>query len=372
MSHGLAVGKFYPPHAGHHKLINTMLEECGFATVALCYSKVENIDPITRKRWLEDTHGEDLQVILVEDNSPVEYTDETWELFLDALMESLDWSENGYPDTIYSGEDYAPEFARRLDERYDRRVFRHHPASNFPKAVGYRMFDRSEMPGVSATAIRNNPVDNWELLAPATRADLCKRVVVCGAESSGTTTLAKELQTAYQTTVVPEYGRHFDWAVGLRHKWVAEDFFHISRMQKQWEDELARRSKRGLLICDTDEFATAMFAELYLDGQELRRVGNNILIDAEESEADLYIITDHRGVEFEQDGSRVNGPKRPWMTDWFMRNLPEDKTVLVNGDRERRFAQASRAITDMLEEGWSIEPPIEQREGYREQWEAAR
>jgi HTH-type transcriptional repressor of NAD biosynthesis genes len=100
--------------------------------------------------------------------------------------------------------------------------------SRSPSSIGWSIFDRTHVP-VSGTAIRDDIVGNWEFLASTTKADLCKRVVICGAESTGTTTLAKALAEHYKTTVVPEYGRHFDWAVGKHHEWKPEDFWHIAR-----------------------------------------------------------------------------------------------------------------------------------------------
>jgi len=361
MSHALVVGKFYPPHAGHHYLINKAIRECEKVTVAACYSSVENIAIEDRQAWLYDAHGErseTFEVITVKDDTPVAYTDETWGFFLDALMESLDWQgELGYPDTIYSGESYAPEFAERLDRRYDDRIARD-LSDSFPDKGTVRaiVVDRNEIGfQISATAVRSKPQAYWDYLAPATRAGLAKRVVICGAESTGTTTLAKALAQHYRTTVVPEYGRHFDWAVGKHHKWTHADFIHIAEEQKRWEDKLARVSENGLLICDTDEFATAMFSEVYLGEQT-----PEIIDIAKLSAADLYIVTSDLGVPFEDDGTRHDSGRRPWMTQWFATNLPSN-TAEVFGDHETRLKVAIQLIDKMLQQGWHIEDPIEYR-----------
>jgi HTH-type transcriptional repressor of NAD biosynthesis genes len=359
---GLAVGKFYPPHAGHSKLIKTMLDECPIGLVAVCHSSVENIDVNDRIAWLKDEHPRAI-FFPVFDDTPVEYTDETWGWFLDALTEGLntvcaggisgyDESMIPYPNVVYSGEHYASEFAERLDRKYDDYVFRSEmgvfPA---PGTVTYQMLDRTKT-RLSASNFRADPQEWWDKLIPAARAALCKRVVICGAESTGTTTLAKDLGRWYQTTVVPEYGRHFDWAVGKWHEWTSEDFTHIAREQKRWEDNLARRSRGGLLVCDTDRFATAMFHGVYLG-----LTHGGILKDALATPADLYLVTDHVGVEFEDDGTRLNSGKRAWMTSWFMDTLPPGRTILVTGSRESRLAQAVNAIIPIMT--WDIADPIE-------------
>lgn len=357
LKHGLAVGKFYPPHAGHHWLIDQASADCNKLTVAVCYSSVENIPVEQRIEWLKDRHPQaHIEFIAVKDDTPVLYTDETWGWFLDALMEALDarWNpylvdEPTYPNHIYSGEAYAKtEFAPRLLAEYDKRVFR----DAFPREIGATVYDRSINP-ISATLFRERPHKHWELLAPATRAGLTKRVVICGAESTGTTTLAKDLAREFETTVVPEYGRHFDWAVGKHHTWKTEDFLHIANRQKLWEDDLARESRNGVLVCDTDEYATAMFHEIYL-GEEAPL----IVEKAAMTPADLYIVTDHEGVDFVDDGTRYNSHKREWGTNWLLNNLPD--ALLVTGDRDQRLRQAITAV--MLTREWDIATPIEYRQ----------
>lgn len=357
MSHALVVGKFYPPHEGHHKLIETAMAECDRVTVAACHSSVENIPIEDRIAWIYDAHGgrtSRFEIVPVKDDTPVEYTDETWGYFLDALMKALDDREDGwgksYPSVVYSGESYAPEFAERLNRRYDEKVFR----AQYPDPVRYVMLSRTN-PSFSATEFRKDPAENWNFLRGATRAGLCKRVVICGAESSGTTTLAKALADYYQTTAVPEYGRHFDWAVGPHHEWTHDDFTHIAREQKRWEDNLARQSQNGLLICDTDEYATAMFSEVYLGHRT-----PGILERAEATPADLYIVTDHFGVEFEDDGTRSNPDKRRWMTKWFLDNLAPTRRF-ASGSHHDRMALAISAIDTLLTQGWDIADPIEYR-----------
>ncbi len=363
--HGLAVGKFYPPHRGHHYLIDTAVAECDTVTVAVCYSSVENISVGDRQTWIEDRHP-NVRTIAVKDDTPVLYTDQTWGWFLDALMESLDarnvsltGGNHPYPNIVYSGESYALEFARRLTARYDDRVFR----AEFPERVEARIMDRSVV-GTSASLFRDDPAGNWDLLAPATRAGLCKRVVVLGAESSGTTTLAKSLATSFKTTVVPEYGRYFDWAVGKHHEWKPEDFNHIAVMQRLWEDKLARESQNGLLVCDTNEWATEMFSLVYIEDSNW-----GVREAAEDAPADLYLVTNHNGVKFEDDGTRFNSGQRPWMTDWLLDHLPIEKTFLLSGDPGRRLDDAVAYTKEILK--WDIATPLEYREE-SEQWDMTR
>jgi HTH-type transcriptional regulator, transcriptional repressor of NAD biosynthesis genes len=55
------------------------------------------------------------------------------------------------------------------------------------------------------------------------RAWYCRRVVVLGAESTGTSTLAADLAEHLGTVSVPEYGRQFSAEHGLGHSWSSRD-----------------------------------------------------------------------------------------------------------------------------------------------------
>ena len=70
----------------------------------------------------------------------------------------------------------------------------------------------------------------------------------------------------------------------------------------------------------------------------------------------------HEGVDFEDDGQRLNEMKRAWMTAWLLHELPGENVKLVTGNHDRRMGQAMGYISDVMT--WDIEPPIEQRSDY--------
>src|SRR5258706_14795485 len=114
---------------------------------------------------------------------------------------------------------------------------------------------------VEGAEIGRTPVTMWLSQGPPVRAWLTKRVAIVGAESTGTTTLARDLAKHYGTTWVPEYGRELtEEIVGVgtpmdKIDWSDIDFSAIAREQQRREDEAA--SQAGpLLICDTDALAT--------------------------------------------------------------------------------------------------------------------
>jgi hypothetical protein len=100
-------------------------------------------------------------------------------------------------DAVFSSEAYGVELAARFHAQ--------------PVTVD---LGREKVP-VSGTAIRADPAGHWGMLGPGVRGWLARRVVVVGAESSGTTTMARALARHYRlrggvwaaTRWVPEYGR---------------------------------------------------------------------------------------------------------------------------------------------------------------------
>lgn len=334
MKIGLVIGKFYPPHTGHHYLIDNAINECDKVIVLVAWSFVESISGQQRADWLKQVHPKAI-VIDIEDNIPVDYEDdEIWESHVNLFSRAT----RGWVITdFFCSEYWGGQMAEMLSHRDGNGEVQAHIVDPARSNVS-----------CSASMVRDDVPGMWEYLSGPVKAGLCKRVVICGAESSGTTTLAKALATELKTVVVPEYGRHFDWAVGRHHKWTTEDFMHIAIMQQEWEDELARLSG-PILICDTDVFATDMFHKIYLGYFDQ---GINDL--AWDSIGDLYIVTDHNGVEFEDDGTRMDSGERPWETKWLMDNIP--KCYLVTGTHEVRMEAALRYIKELE---WEYTKPLE-------------
>ncbi|WP_194815858.1 AAA family ATPase [Nocardia sp. XZ_19_385] len=350
--HGLVLGKFYPPHAGHHHLVRTAEARCARLTVLVCASAVESISLTDRVAWMREAHP-DAEVVGAVDDIPVDLHDPAiW----DAHMAIFRAAVADPVDAVFTSEEYGAELARRFG------------AENICVDV-----DRTEFP-VSGTAVRKDPVGSWEFLGPAVRAALTRRVVVLGAESTGTTTLSMDLAAHYRrrggiwadTGWVAEYGRRYSEeklaaarAVDPAATWAAvsfssEEFPVIARTQDALEDSAARHGA-PVLICDTDSFASGIWHERYLGGRnaEVERI-------AARTRRDLYLLTDDAGVPFEDDGLRDGEHLRPWMTRRFREELARTgkRFRIMRGDRAARLATAVAAVDELLAEGWQFADPL--------------
>ncbi|WP_433048582.1 AAA family ATPase [Dactylosporangium sp. CS-033363] len=351
MVHGLVIGKFYPPHAGHHHLIDTAARACDEVTVVVAPSTVESIPLEDRLAWLREVHAgaPHVRFVGVYDDTPVDYGSEAaWEAHTATFRRAVGGRR---VDRVFSSEAYGEELARRFD------------AVHVPVDPA-----RGTVP-VSGTAVRGDPVANWDKLAPPVRAWFVKRVVVVGAESSGTTTLARALAAHLRlrggvfasTTWVEEYGRMLtSLKMGALPPgrtmedlvWTREDFVTVTREQNAAEDSAAR-SGGPILLCDTDSFATSIWEERYL--------GNTspAVRDAARRPA-LYLLTSHEDVPFEDDGMRDGEHLRAWMTGRFRDELAARGVpwIELTGPYRTRLTRAVQALDDLLAAGWDLASPL--------------
>ncbi|HYD93159.1 MAG TPA: AAA family ATPase [Candidatus Paceibacterota bacterium] len=319
---GLVIGKFYPPHRGHKYLIDTAVSKCETVTVIVCWKKNEVIPGPLRADWIRKIHpGVEVKVVVddhLSDDDSKGWAEETIKVL-------------GYvPDAVFTSEAYGDPYASYM-------------------GCVHVLVDkeRATVP-ISGTMVRSDPQRHGAFLEPIVRAYFAKRVCVLGAESTGTTTLARALAEHYKTVWVPEYGRFYSEGKlygGEEAAWRSEEFTAIAEAQCALEDSLAEAST-GLVICDTDAFATSLWHERYM-GTRSPAVEEI----AAKRQYDLYLLTGDE-IPFEQDGTRDGEHIRHDMHARFIERLTEEGKpyLLVTGSREERLAAAVAAI-DKLRAG---------------------
>ena len=218
---------------------------------------------------------------------------------------------------------------------------------NLAQALGcaFGAVDSEQIP-VESSAIRADPLAHLGVVPPCVRAYLVRRVCLIGPESTGKTTLAERLADRYRTTFVPEYGRAYTLdklRSSESNRWRESEFVHIAREQQ-------RRSP-GIVVCDTDAFATQIWLERYLgdtatsDGPSETPVG----WPTRDRPMDLYLLEDPN-VPFVADEIRDGERLRTWMFDRFRRELERRalRYEILRGSYAQREAQAVTAIDALV------------------------
>ena len=232
------------------------------------------------------------------------------------------------PDLVFSSESYGDELARRLGARHvlvDR--------------------ERRAVP-ISGERVRADPIGCWEFLPECVRPEYVRRVVVTGPESTGKTTLARRLAEHFATAWVPEYARGYldlKYAGGTipSPPCEATDIPAIARGQLASEERAARSANR-LLFCDTDLYATRLYAEEYFgecpqwirDAAAARRYELHLLLDVD--------------VPWVADPQRDRPHLRRELLARLSRALENDRRpyVLVSGGWDERFERARAAVAE--------------------------
>jgi NadR type nicotinamide-nucleotide adenylyltransferase len=312
---GVTVGKFNPPHLGHLYLIETAAARVDHLFVLLGDRPDQTIPAGQRKAWLEDASPTNVTVLITPDDLPLE--NEPW---AERTLEVLP----ALPDLAFTSEPWGEGWAELMG------------AAHVPVDP-----DRTRFP-ISADVLRDDLGTNFGWLIPAARAELTRRAVVIGAESTGKTTLAQDLTHALGTVWVPEYGRWY-WE-GRRYladrRWDTEEFRRITAAQRSLEADLARRAANGIVIADTDALVTAVWHERYLGFSD-----PNLEAGLADGRPDLYLLCSP-DFAWVQDGTRESNGERQWMHQAMAERARATgaEIVVLTGPPEQRLAQALEVV----------------------------
>ncbi len=174
----------------------------------------------------------------------------------------------------------------------------------------------------------------------------CIKVVLFGPESTGKTTLSKQLAEHYNSVWVPEYAREY-----LQKKWneeretcEPEDLLPIAEGQMKLENELAKQTN-SVLICDTDLLETKVYSEAYYQGSCDPMLEKFSI----ENTYNLYFLT-YIDIPWKKDDLRDRPEHRKDMFDAFHNELIKHNRpfVLLKGDKEERLKIAIEEINKLL------------------------
>jgi NadR type nicotinamide-nucleotide adenylyltransferase len=325
---GLVLGKFLPPHRGHQFLIDFARGYCEHVTVLVCTLAREPIAGELRYRWMQEMFPfPNVRLVHVTEDlpqTPEEHPD-FWNI----------WKR-----VIYRAAPEGVEFFFASEE------YGHKTAEVIGGGCRYIEVDRPrELVPVSGTSVRSNPMKYWDFLPEPVRPHFLKRVCVFGPESTGKSTLARDLAKHFNTVYAWEYARPLLDPKGGRCD--VEDIHRIARGQVATEDALARQANR-VLICDTDVLTTTIWSEVLFGS-----VPAEVMSLAEERKYDLYLLLDV-DVPWVDDSQRFFKEQdvRRAMFRRFKDALDKSarRYTVIRGGWDERFKQASDAVGALLSE----------------------
>jgi NadR type nicotinamide-nucleotide adenylyltransferase len=233
---GFVLGKFCPLHRGHMLLIQRALDACD-----LVYIVVDNIMdeviPVKRRiQWVRQQYPD--AVVMTQSHPLPQDPSETpffWDIWREELLRLLPQSV----DVVFASEPYGARLAKEL-------------SADFVMVDA----DRQTVP-ISATQIRQDLIGQWSYLAPAVQRDCRKVICVYGPESTGKSTLTKQLAEHYQVPYVEEYAKQ---VIDSKNGDICfEDMETIVRGHfKAVEDALLQNTP--LLFVDTDAIISKLWS----------------------------------------------------------------------------------------------------------------
>ncbi|MGL4948789.1 MAG: AAA family ATPase [Anaeroplasmataceae bacterium] len=295
MKTGIVIGKFIPFHKGHVYLIEEASKKVDRLYVLPCFTDGELIPIGVRKEWVQDWV----------DN----HYGGTCEIIVDIMIDQLPSSSDGRVSDYNVSATWASYLKNRFPD------ITHFIGSEpyiqmMADSIGADCIlvdvNRSVVP-VSATMIRNDFEDKKHMLATdKVRNEYVKRVAIVGIESSGKSTLTRDITGVLGVPYVEEYGRTYceinsPLDDGKDYFLTRKDFHNIAighnrLMLKAYQKAL--NNNQNVIFSDTEHITTQVFFKRYLDASGDRKLQDMINFQM----YDLVIWIEP--VQFENDGTR--------------------------------------------------------------------
>ena len=172
---------------------------------------------------------------------------------------------------------------------------------------------------------------------------IVKRIVICGPESTGKSTLTKNLANYFNTSFAKEYARDF-----LQDKWdrlnmvcTKEDLISIVKGQTKNENEATLKAKK-LVFCDTNILTTIAWSKTHFNGF----CDDWIIEQSKKLNYDYYLIL-NVDIEWVKDDLRDRPNEREKMFEAHkleldILNVPYD--IITGPDYNERFKDSINFI----------------------------
>lgn len=220
-------------------------------------------------------------------------------------------------------------------EKYGKKLAEVTGATFYPYDI-----DRS-INDAKATPVRANVAENFADILPEFQPTLKVTVTIFGAESTGKTTLSKQLAERLGGYFIFEYARPY--LENTVNEITVDSMTAIWRGQKALQQHaLKNLPHKPFVLQDTDLFSTVGYWQQKHWQKKLGTCPQQLIDDARRLISDLYIVT-KSNIPFEQDPLRYGGNMREASDEYWMRICMQQQLPLIvldSSDPEKRIQQA--------------------------------
>lgn len=259
-------------------------------------------------------------------------------------LKMLAYVQDNHFDKVFSSE-----------SSYEARLAKLYPDSEI--ITFKRMFD------ISSTKIFNEGIyKHWNLLPRSVRAYYGRKIVICGPESVGKSTLTKKLCRQFDIEYLPEGGRIWWEFYGgkLENVLDSKDYLDFSYWRMSEENRIVAQGNK-INIFDTGAETTAMWISYLTEMVEdypsqTYDLAQNILENIFEQEInnrDLYLLISPEKIIPTQDGMRLTLEelgKREKVYNLLKKRINESgaNIVILDGDYEDNYLSAIEQVKKMV------------------------
>jgi len=266
---GICFGGYCPLHQGHMDVIMRAKKENDICYVIVCGYDNEprgweiNLDLDQRFEIIKEFFKNDEQIRVRKINDT--------ELGLDESMSEYNWTvwQKAVKhifgnDWIYPDEEHKYNVTWYVAEQF------YKVSIEKNNVLEGKVILMDKINPVSGTQIRKNPVKFWNKITEPFKPYLCKNILVIGTASEGKSTLVKDISRYFDIPYAEEYGRTYMEANHLRDQdLTVSDFEAFIIGQTDLSLEKIKQSKNGLFISDTDNLVTLMYAQAYVEDDDI-------------------------------------------------------------------------------------------------------
>ena len=353
---GIVFGTFAPMHVGHVDLITKAKRANDNVLVIVSGSNTQEdrgtragLSLNRRFRYVREVFYDDELVVVDKlDEAGMPAYSEGWVPWVNRVKELIAKNtDNPEKITFYVGE---PEYVTELNRYY-------------PQAQ-VELIERSII-NISATEIRDNPMENWRFITKPFRRHFTRKVLVVGSASGGKTTLVKDLARTYNAPCSLEYAREYQEKYNVRDDELdTNDYIHLLTDQyAQTSDIIDKGQHSGLIFADTNSTVTKVYIDYYLkeniSQEEFDMLDRLYQVTQAREKWDLIFVILPKS-NYVDDGFRDMTMADNQTRDWFTQHLLDllspfkDKIVILgeNSNSDSFFADnyhhAKKAIKERL------------------------